>query len=235
MKKIFSLIILSSLLIVSCKKEKGCTEPNAINFDSAAEENDGTCFYEENTTGDTSIIDTIYSFDTIVSVGSFKHYIGEEFEGGVIFHLWKDEEANEHGLIVDLTDLGSSAWSNVAEDEVGESAQSRWNGLTNSQSIINQSGHSNSAASICLNSSNNGYNDWYLPAIQELNLLWINYYSVSKSLSEISDATQLNSSYYWSSSEYTYNGAWGFNFFNGISTNSTSKHPTYYIRAIRSF
>jgi hypothetical protein len=38
--------------------------------------------------------------------GCFKHYIGEEFGGGVIFHLWKDSKGIEHGLIVDLNDLG---------------------------------------------------------------------------------------------------------------------------------
>ena len=34
--------------------------------------------------------------------GNFTHYIGEEFGGGVIFHLWKDAQGIEHGLIVSL-------------------------------------------------------------------------------------------------------------------------------------
>jgi len=31
--------------LVGCELQKGCTEPNTINFDSAAKENDGSCTY----------------------------------------------------------------------------------------------------------------------------------------------------------------------------------------------
>ena len=51
MKKILlGFIAIGLLTFVGCEKEKqkGCTEPNAINFDSAAEENDGSCRYEDN-------------------------------------------------------------------------------------------------------------------------------------------------------------------------------------------
>jgi hypothetical protein len=59
--------------------------------------------------------------------GNFTHYIGEQYGGGVIFHLWKDNVGVEHGLIVALTDQSTSqAWSNVASTAVGTSAQSSW-------------------------------------------------------------------------------------------------------------
>jgi hypothetical protein len=72
--------------------------------------------------------------------GLFKHYIGEYFEGGVIFHLWKDSLGEEHGLIVDIVDLGEELWSNFScvplntascLDSLNVGADSRWDGLSN--------------------------------------------------------------------------------------------------------
>ena len=52
MKKILiGFLAIGLLAFVGCDKEKqkGCTEPNAINYDSVAEENDGSCKYSETT------------------------------------------------------------------------------------------------------------------------------------------------------------------------------------------
>jgi hypothetical protein len=141
------------------------------------------------------------------SGGGFTHYIGEEFGGGVIFHLWKDALGVEHGLIIDKTDLSTAqVWSNVDATLIGVAAQG-CDGLINSNAIIGQAGHTNSAAALCLNSNNGGYYDWYLPSIQELNMLWINYYTIARSLSLISGATQFQPTYYWSSTEKNNNSA----------------------------
>ena len=168
--------------------------------------------------------------------GGFTHYIGEEFGGGVIFHLWKDAQGVEHGLIVDKTDLSTSqAWSNVSSLAIGSSAQSNWDGLSNSNAIVGQAGHTNSAAALCLNSTNGGQNDWYLPSIQELSMLWNNYYTVARSLSQISGATQMSRSYYWSSSEDYSSLAWYFAFNDGGANGSSFKDDTLYVRAVRAF
>ncbi len=47
MKHYFTIIILSLLILTtySCKKEEGCTDPAAINFNPEAEKNDGSCLY----------------------------------------------------------------------------------------------------------------------------------------------------------------------------------------------
>jgi len=167
--------------------------------------------------------------------GGFTHYIGEEFGGGVIFHLWKDAQGVEHGLIVDKTDLSTSqVWSNVDQTLIGPSAQSSWDGLSNSNAIVGQAGHTSSASALCLNSTNGGQSDWYLPSIQELNMLWNNYYTVARSLTQISGATQLQPAYYWSSAEGVDGFAWYFGFSYGYAF-STSKGFTYYVRAVRAF
>ena len=172
---------------------------------------------------------------TATGGGNFTHYIGEEYGGGVIFHLWKDNAGVEHGLIVALTDQSiSQAWSNVTSAEIGTSAQSSWDGLSNSNSIVGQAGHTSSAAKLCLDLVSGGQSDWYLPSIQELNMLWNNYYTVTRALSQISGATQLSNSSYWSSSEYDSNLAWYFTFYRGYSS-SYNKNSTYCVRAVRAF
>ncbi len=165
----------------------------------------------------------------------FTHYIGEEFGGGVIFHLFIDAQGIEHGLIVDKTDLSTSqVSSNVASNLIGQSAQSIWDGLSNSNAIVAQAGHTNSAAILCLNSTNGGQSDWYLPSLQELNMLWNNYYTVARSLAQISGAAQLQLNNYWSSSEFDNNNAWAFTFSNGFA-NGNAKGSLFHVRAVRAF
>ena len=45
MNSIRVLLLLCVLLFVSCKKESGCNDPNAVNFSPDAEKNDGSCRY----------------------------------------------------------------------------------------------------------------------------------------------------------------------------------------------
>ncbi|HPR32652.1 MAG TPA: hypothetical protein PLK12_11165, partial [Prolixibacteraceae bacterium] len=81
----------------------------------------------------------------------FIHYIGEEYGGGVIFHLWKDSEGTEHGLVVSTTYQGiAQAWGNIGTIQIGAAAQSSWDGLSNSTAIVAQDGHTSSAAKLCL-------------------------------------------------------------------------------------
>jgi len=70
MKKIFLFGAVIALGLASCEKpKKGCTDPDAINFDSAAEVNDGSCIY----------IDTIYSTDTL-HTSCYKDSISKEIQ-----------------------------------------------------------------------------------------------------------------------------------------------------------
>jgi hypothetical protein len=179
----------------------------------------------------------LYAENSGSSTNGFTHYIGEEFGGGVIFHLWKDAQGAEHGLIVDKIDLSAAqAWSNINQTLIGPSAQSSWDGLSNSNAIVGQAGHTNSAAALCLNSTNGGQSDWYLPTIQELNMLWNNYYTVARSLSQISGATQLLPVTYWSSTENSNTNAWVFSFYIGDGFASLNdKYVITHVRAVRSF
>jgi hypothetical protein len=179
--------------------------------------------------------ESIVGGNTGAGSGSFSHYIGEEFGGGVIFHLWKDKLGAEHGLVVATTDQSTDEiWSNITIVEIGNTAKSSWDGLSNSNAIVNQPGHTSSAAKLCLDLIIGGQSDWYLPSIQELNMLWNNYFTVTKSLSQISGATQLSSGGYWSSSENSNGDAWFFTF-SDATTYGNAKNTSLAVRAVRTF
>jgi hypothetical protein len=167
---------------------------------------------------------------------NFTHYIGEEFGGGVIFHLWKDAQGVEHGLIVDKVVLSVyQVWSDIDQTLIGPAAQSSWDGLSNSNAIVGQAGHTNSAAALCLNSTNGGFNDWYLPSLRELMILWNNSYTVDRSLIQITGATQMHPNSHWSSTEYNYNTPFFLDFVQGYAGASYFKSHPLYVRAVRAF
>jgi len=188
-------------------------------------------------TGTRQLISVPYAlYSANAAAGGFTHHIGEAFGGGIIFHLWKDSQGIEHGLIVDIFELSASQiWSNVL-GLIGIQAQSNWNGLGNSNAIVGQIGHINSAAQACLNSTNSNQSDWYLPAIDELSLLIHARFDVNKTLSTIAGATSLPIiGTYWSSTEY--DQVYAFLFFNsGLANYNYSKSQSSSgVRAVRSF
>jgi hypothetical protein len=166
----------------------------------------------------------------------FEHYIGENYGGGVVFHVWKDSDGTEHGLVVDTTDLNSGdpvEWSNVQDQLAG--ASSSWNGSGNTLAIVNQDNHESSAAQLCLDSTRNGQTDWYLPSMNELSLLWHNMFNVNKTLSTIGGATELvTNNVFWSSSEGAEYFSFNFDFSIGGS-NGDGKDVSYLVRAVRAF
>jgi hypothetical protein len=99
-------------------------------------------------------------------------------------------------------------------------------GKENTWAIIKAQGSGLYAASICYKLDLNGYNDWFLPSKDELNIL---YYQKAAGV-----VGAFVNNFYWSSTENSSNGAWSQSFSNGANS-STSKNGSYYIRAIRAF
>lgn len=132
------------------------------------------------------------------------HQIGDLFGGGIIFAVWRDQRGRQHGLIASLMDLPSTPWATpeITSPSVGSSYQ---NGALNTLAIVGVRG-SNTAAGVCdayvaLNGNLPPYTDWYLPATQELNLLYTQAAVISAILDTDNDpqTTGLNKDFYWSS------------------------------------
>ena len=170
--------------------------------------------------------------------GGFTHWVGESFGGGVVFHLYKDALGVEHGLIVSLTDLSTGAvWGLYGTDV--PNCESSWNGAANTAAIIAAGVEAGSAAQLCDAYEAGGFTDWYLPAIDELNLMYNAKYNLNQSLSQITGGApfDLNAySYYWSSSEGNSDLAWLFSFDGGYAMYDYLKDNVFFwVRAVRAF
>ena len=124
-----------------------------------------------------------------------------------------------------ISDLNTSYyWYNGSNKTTAATIQTIGSAMENTNTIINSQGTGSYAATACANYEINGYTDWYLPTIRELEILYTNKASLS--------AFQPYS--YWSSSENNSEAAYGVNFSDG-KTYSYYKNGKGKIRAIRYF
>jgi hypothetical protein len=155
-------------------------------------------------------------------IGGFTHYLGETFDGGIIFYLYKGSDSIEHGLIVALTESGSVAW---------QTSPTLVNADRTEDGVYNTALMTGSPAKTYITSLGAG---WYLPSIDELGLLFYNRYSAQKALRAGGSTLLSNTAYYWSSTEYFSSDAYTFTFNNGYPGNS-GKTSAGIARGIRAF
>ena len=174
----------------------------------------------------------------------YTYEIGEyvESQGGVIFHRYKDG-ANENYLVVAKSNAATGAsWDNNIMMPPLLGASSTWNGASNYLILGGSTGSqfTSAAYAVSMYGSVVPISGWYLPAIDELSLLWQNRFNVDRTLSGnssfgiIGGATIVSTNNYWSSTEYVNISAWIFNFASG-DANVSTKSNTNYVRAVRKF
>ncbi len=95
--------------------------------------------------------------------------IGQEYQGGIIFYL---DDTGEHGLIALQNDLGEAEWGCSANATPIAQGHIIGTGETNSQSIVDFCDEEVYAAKLCTDLIQNGYDDWFLPSIDELGLVY---------------------------------------------------------------
>lgn len=152
---------------------------------------------------------------------------------GIVFYV---TDGGLHGLEVAQSDQSTSqVWiegGSTQTTENGNTSMAIGTGLANSNAIIDQTGHTGSAAQVCRSYTGGGFNDWFLPSRDELDLIWDNL---------VNDGTGLNSGVggfaegnYWSSSEFDSYDAWLQNFSVGYQ-DDYSKGNSGRVRAVRAF
>jgi hypothetical protein len=152
--------------------------------------------------------------------------------GGIVFY---DKGSTNDGwryLEAAPTDLGSSVQWGAYGKEVGGTGTEVGSGKLNTQLIVDRLrllGESGKAAQLCTQYRGGGMSDWFLPSKDELDLMYMNL--KAKGLGGFSN------NYYWSSSEYNGNGAWGQSFSTGrqLYDFSVNKNSASSVRAVRAF
>lgn len=148
--------------------------------------------------------------------------------GGLVFYDkgfysngWRYMEANPADLSTG-TDWGCSG-SLIP----GSQPSAIENGPQNTQDIVANCGGANIAARLCDNYSFNGFNDWFLPARQELDQMYLNLHT--QGLGSFNGLST-----YWSSTENNNISAQGVSFNTGNTINN-NKSTSYRVRAARRF
>ena len=157
------------------------------------------------------------------------HYVGEVFSGGMVIHSYHVNELDEECILVSLIDISSGvSWSNVTD--ISSSATSIWDGFDNTEKIINQSGHTTSAAKVVKN-----YDDgnWYLPSIKEIQMINENLWVINQALSKDINYEEILGEEYWVSTEYNQYNAYHIDFSGGWIQYSKNKNQTARVRAVK--
>lgn len=171
---------------------------------------------------------------TATGGGNFTHYIGETFAGGVIFHLYKDSAGVERGLVVALTNLSTNSFWATNITSVYPQPTSFRDGQLNTTLISAYGGlQPTDAVAVCTQYNGGGFNDWYLPSIKELNLLYDASYDVDANPAIF----DLDKYTYWSSTSNGINfvNSYAKDFSTGDASAVTWYQAPLYVRPIRKF
>lgn len=154
--------------------------------------------------------------------------IGKLYQGGLIFYL--DSSAST-GLVAATTYVrDNDVWGCYNFDVPGAEGKDIGDGLQNTIAIVNNC--SGTPAHACVSWTHNGYSDWFMPSINELQEM---YLRIGRGASgQNYDIGNFGSFEHWSSTEENSLYAHWLDFQNGnLSTEVKSSGA--FVRAIRSF
>ncbi len=157
------------------------------------------------------------------SLAIIKFEIGKQYGGGIIFYI---DGTGNHGLIAAPGDQSTRAEWGCSGTSIRGTSTAFGTGQANTTRIVNRCTEAGRAASICNDLVAGGYDDWFLPSKDELELMY-----AQKTV--VGGFAKRN---YWSSSEDSANSAWVQFFGDGDQyTHGFHKYSIYNVRAVRAF
>ncbi len=162
--------------------------------------------------------------------------IGMKAFGGVIFYL---DKTKKHGLVVSTENVGGSwmtyPWGCYGLSILDAEGIDVGTGRLNTNAIVSACDEEGTAAHACTNYQYEGFSDWFLPSLEELELIAENLgYD-----EEFLDVIQFDNANYLSSTQlknkkHKINYAWSVNLIEGYPTPSYKSNKQK-IRAVRAF
>ena len=151
--------------------------------------------------------------------------IGQHFGGGIIFYI---DPSGQHGLIASELDQPSNyPYGDNTIDITGATGTVLGTGLQNTSAIVAADPTPGTAARVCDTSAHAGFNDWYLPSIDEVDSMYV-HQSIIGGFDPVG--------WYWSSSQQSTPAAWIVTFDYPIPNEGwTNKEGYLRVRCIRNF
>ena len=155
-------------------------------------------------------------------------YYDDGTKQGVVFYV---DATGKHGKIVSL-DQVTKQWCNDKQykKKIVVGASSEIDGKANTDKVMSRS---DSAAYYAFVWCRAKGNDWYLPARDELMLLYSVRDAINRTLCE-RGGDAISAKWHWSSTESSKSFAWYVSMYNGY-TGSLDKYGTCYVRAVSAF
>lgn len=214
----------------------GALVPSNVDVDKVYDENSGWATsetHDANVSVDFNSTDSPMSgtkrIKTVIAIPDSEinaplHYIGEYYQGGIIFWLSADGKS---GLICSVSDTANGVfWASLSGggQSTGGRGTAVGTGQANTAKMLLQGKTLGYAVKYCNEFISGGFNDWFMPSKDELMAMFVRRFEIGG----------FGTKTYWSSTEVNYQDGLAVSFANGVADN-WDKNRRMEVRAIRAF